>query len=414
MFHITPPYSDNATNSNVRNANAASPIPNKEVSNVEFGNVIQMYSQIMTNQNNPVHAHVNENGGSVVARVFVFVSMNAPEFLGSQAYEDSQNLLDKIKKIFKVMHVTWNDPVELPSYQLKDVSHIWYTQWKENRGANGAPITWYCFSETFLDSFFPIEISNRVVEMARKVSRSFQIQHLHLLVFHPQRTSMSKRCRSPGSKSQGSVSGTKTYLTFPMCACHRLRDCPSREGQGGGNGRSWSTTSTAPRIHPTQQGNSSGTGCGMDLLHSWYALDHCRIRIVHFKFPYKPILEWKGSDLALMGRFIPYLKARNVISKGYVYHLIRVMYSSSETQTLKSVPVVYEFQEVFPEDLHGVHPEIEINFGIDLIPNTQPISIPPYRMAPAELKEFKEKLKDLLERASSDLVFDHGLRQYCS
>ena len=65
--------------------------------------------------------------------------------------------MNEIKKIFYVMQVTGNDRVELPSYQLKDVGHIWYTQWKENRGANAAPITWDCFSETFPDRFFPIK-----------------------------------------------------------------------------------------------------------------------------------------------------------------------------------------------------------------------------------------------------------------
>ena len=99
-----------------------------------------------------------------------------------------------------------------------------------------------------------------------------------------------------------------------------------------------------------------------------------------------------------MGRFISYLKAKKMISKGYLYHLVRVKDSSSETQTLELVPVVSEFPEVFPEDLSGVPPKREIDFGIDLLPDTQPISIPPYRMAPAELKELKEQLKDLLDK----------------
>ena len=58
-----------------------------------------------------------------------------------------------------------------------------------------------------------------------------------------------------------------------------------------------------------------------------------------------------------------------------------------------------EFLEVFPEDLPRVHPDREIDFGIYVLPETQPISIPPYRMAPAELKELKEQLKDLLDKA---------------
>ena len=43
---------------------------------------------------------------------------------------------------------------------------------------------------------------------------------------------------------------------------HKLRDCPSRHGQGGSNGISQSTTSVTPASNPTQQGNSSGTGGG--------------------------------------------------------------------------------------------------------------------------------------------------------
>ena len=78
-----------------------------------------------------------------------------------------------------------------------------------------------------------------------------------------------------------------------------------------------------------------------------------------------------------------------MISKSYLYHLVWVKDSSLETPTLDSVPVVYEFIEVFPKDLPKVPPEREIDFGIDLLPNTQTISISPYRMAPAELNELK-------------------------
>ena len=57
-----------------------------------------------------------------------------------------------------IMQVIGNNRVELASYQLKDVTHIWYTQWKENRGANAAHITWDYFSENLFNRFFPIEL----------------------------------------------------------------------------------------------------------------------------------------------------------------------------------------------------------------------------------------------------------------
>ena len=73
---------------------------------------------------------------------------------------------------------------------------------------------------------------------------------------------------------------------------------------------------------------------GMDWLQSCDALVDCRTRIVSFQFPDKQILEWKGSILAPMDQFISYLKARKMISKGYLYHLVRVKDSISETPNL--------------------------------------------------------------------------------
>ena len=43
-------------------------------------------------------------------------------------------------------------------------------------------------------------------------------------------------------------------------------------------------------------------------------------------------------------------------------------------------------------------PEREVEFGIDVLPDTQPVSIPQYRMAPTELQELKVKLKHFLEK----------------
>ena len=71
---------------------------------------------------------------------------------------------------------------------------------------------------------------------------------------------------------------------------------------------------------------------------------------------------------------------------------------NSEIPPIESVPVVNEFLEVFPNDLPGIPSEREIDFGINLLLKTNHILIPPYRMAPAELKELKAQLKDLLDK----------------
>ena len=52
----------------------------------------------------------------------------------------------------------------------------------------------------------------------------------------------------------------------------------------------------------------------------------------------------------------------------------------------------------FPNDIAGLPPEREVESTIDLIPGTEPISIPPHRMAPTELRELKAQLEELLSK----------------
>lgn len=137
---------------------------------------------------------------------------------------------------------------------------------------------------------------------------------------------------------------------------------------------------------------------GMDWLASCHANVDCRTKIVRFQFPDEPDIEWRGNIATPKGRFISYLKARKMISKGYIYHLVRVRDVETKSPTLQSILVVNEFPDVFPDELPGLPPEREIEFSIDVLPDTQPISIPPYRMAPAELQELKAQLKDLLDK----------------
>ena len=56
------------------------------------------------------------------------------------------------------------------------------------------------------------------------------------------------------------------------------------------------------------------------------------------------------------------------------------------------------FFRCFSEELLGLPPDREIEFGIDVPPGTQPISIIPYHMALLELRELKVQLQDLLDK----------------
>ncbi|XP_070049537.1 uncharacterized protein [Nicotiana tomentosiformis] len=137
---------------------------------------------------------------------------------------------------------------------------------------------------------------------------------------------------------------------------------------------------------------------GIDWLSSYYAMLDCCAKRARFQFPNEEVLEWKGSSASLIGKIISYLKAQRMIGKGCLAYLAHIINVESEPPALQSVPVVREFSQVFSYDLPGLPPERIIDFGIYLMPDTQPISIHPYRMAPAELNELREQLKDLLDK----------------
>jgi len=62
------------------------------------------------------------------------------------------------------------------------------------------------------------------------------------------------------------------------------------------------------------------------------------------------------------------------------------------------IPVVCEFLDVFQEDLPRLPLDRDIEFIIDLILGTAPISRRPYRMQPNKLAELKKQLQELLEK----------------
>jgi hypothetical protein len=64
----------------------------------------------------------------------------------------------------------------------------------------------------------------------------------------------------------------------------------------------------------------------------------------------------------------------------------------------ESISVVEEFMDVFPEELPGMPLEREVEFYIDLIPGTAPITKRPYRMAPTDLAELKLQIVDLQQK----------------
>ncbi|XP_028061082.1 uncharacterized protein LOC114264598 [Camellia sinensis] len=60
--------------------------------------------------------------------------------------------------------------------------------------------------------------------------------------------------------------------------------------------------------------------------------------------------------------------------------------------------VVCEYVDVFPDELPRLPPKRDVDFTIELQPGASSILIAPHRMAPAELRELKEQLQELLDK----------------
>ena len=65
--------------------------------------------------------------------------------------DDPQEFLDIVYTVLSAMGVTSRQKVELASYQLRNVSQIWYTQWKDNRLVESGPIEWEVKEEKFIN-----------------------------------------------------------------------------------------------------------------------------------------------------------------------------------------------------------------------------------------------------------------------
>ena len=57
-----------------------------------------------------------------------------------------------------------------------------------------------------------------------------------------------------------------------------------------------------------------------------------------------------------------------------------------------------DYPDVFPVELPGMPPDRDIEFLIELLPGTEPISKIPYGMPANDLEEIKKKIKELLEK----------------
>ena len=137
---------------------------------------------------------------------------------------------------------------------------------------------------------------------------------------------------------------------------------------------------------------------GMDWLSRHRATIDCYKKEVKLNRPGKMEVKFRGLCKELSSCMISAMTTHKIMRKGCQGYLAYVVETGKEGAILDEIPVVREFPDVLPDDIVGLPPEREVEFTIDLIQRTEPISIPPYRMAPAELRKLKAQLEELLSK----------------
>nr|GEZ93738.1 putative reverse transcriptase domain-containing protein [Tanacetum cinerariifolium] len=136
---------------------------------------------------------------------------------------------------------------------------------------------------------------------------------------------------------------------------------------------------------------------GMDLLSKNDAAILCGEKKVRIPLKNKAlIIEGDRNQSCL--KIISCIKARKYIENGCELFLAQVTRTVSKEKRVEDFLIIRNFLEVFPKDLPGLPPPRQVEFRINLIPGATPVARTPYHLAPSELKELSEQLKELSEK----------------
>ncbi|GJZ68630.1 putative reverse transcriptase domain-containing protein [Tanacetum coccineum] len=144
---------------------------------------------------------------------------------------------------------------------------------------------------------------------------------------------------------------------------------------------------------------------GMDWLAKYHAVIVCDEKLVCIPLGDKTLIfHGDGSNNGYKSRLniISCTKTQKYLLEGCPIFLAQVTMKKAEDKSkekqLEEVPIVQDFPEVFPEDLPGIPPTRQVEFQIDLIPGAAPVARAPYRLAPSEMKELSDQLKELSDK----------------
>ncbi|KAM2938208.1 hypothetical protein FF1_038026 [Malus domestica] len=142
---------------------------------------------------------------------------------------------------------------------------------------------------------------------------------------------------------------------------------------------------------------------GADWLHYNRAHIDCYGKSVTFYCSGLPEVTFVDERSGVRHGVISTMRAKKLLSKGCQGYIAHVVLNDVVPSSVEEVGVVRHYPDVFPDNFPGFPPDRDVEFSIDLLPGTYPISLTPYRMAPAELRELKIQQLNRLKIKDEDV-----------
>ncbi|KAA3465845.1 DNA/RNA polymerases superfamily protein [Gossypium australe] len=136
---------------------------------------------------------------------------------------------------------------------------------------------------------------------------------------------------------------------------------------------------------------------GMDWLVKHRANLDCTAKRMVLKTPEDEEVVVIGERRNYLSNVISALRAEKLVRKGCEAFIAYVNSTDADNLSVENVRAVKEFSDVFPKELPRLPPNRKVEFGIELLSGTTPVSITRYRMALKELVELKAQIQELLD-----------------
>ncbi|KAF3648996.1 hypothetical protein FXO37_19182 [Capsicum annuum] len=294
---------------------------------------------------------------TTLAQILYFTRMNPPSFLGSKTNEDPQEFLDQVQKVIYIIGVTFSKSAELAAYQLLDVSHTWFKQYNSER-VDDAGYTLHVVTDSRARmSKFISGVNDNVVNECRFAMLNSDMT-LARFMTHDQQVEEEK-IKMREKQNKRAKTGSFNFAQPKSEGGNRSQFCPKSSVPVPS-----SSSASVPKFREGNEDRVPGSKSQASISSPQGQQDRSSAQ----------------SD-----------RPTQQIFHVHVYALL----DPGASLSFVTPYIAVDF---------GTSPEILAEpFSVStpvgkIIIVERPIFIPPYKMAPAELKELKEQLKDLLDK----------------